>query len=134
MGDAAMAAQHLVDSSAWTAYFQGQENPLLESALAAGSVVITAEVLAEILGQPMTEKQRQQLEAFFALLPILEADREKAAQAAKLRAELMQAGLQMGVRDAMLVQFALDSDATLLTSDPFFLEVQRFRKLRVQLH
>jgi predicted nucleic acid-binding protein len=82
----------------------------------------------------MPEKQRQQLENFFSLLPVWQNDRERAARAAKLRAEFLQTGINFSVRDALLIQLAIESNATLLTSDPFFLEVQRLRKISIQLN
>lgn len=123
----------VVETSAWVAFLNGQEDALLEMGLASGQVAVPPLAITELLGQPLPERQRKELERLLALLPVCAADAEHFQRAAKLKAELEARGLSLSARDAHFAQCALDLGAVLVTKDPFFLELQRFSGLKVNL-
>lgn len=123
----------VVESSALISFLKGDENPLLEMALEAMAVQIPPLVATEILGNPISSKDRPSLERLFELLPFCPTNREHFEKAAKLKAACEARGFGISARDAHIAQCALDQNALLLSKDRFFLEVAKYCGVNVQV-
>ena len=128
-----MAATLLVDSSAWIAYFNGEENPLIEMGLAAQAIQVCPLSVTEILGNILAAKERSQLEAFFSKIPSPQISAAHYQKAGKLKADLAAKNFFISARDAHVLQCALDIKGMLVTRDSFLLELQPHTGIKVVL-
>ncbi len=123
----------VTDAGPWIAYLRGENCPLLELALQAGTVAIPALVKLELLGNPLKEKERKSLEGLLASLPTVELTQAHIFAAARLKAKLETAGIFLGARDAHILQCAVEQKALLLTRDPLFHGLQNSTAVQMQL-
>ncbi|RYZ95347.1 MAG: type II toxin-antitoxin system VapC family toxin [Proteobacteria bacterium] len=110
----------IADTSAWIAYFGGEEVPLLEASLTAGLVLLPALVATELLGNRLTKKDRFDLEQVLGAVPSVGLDAKHFVRAGRLKGELADHGLAISARDAHVIQCAIDRRALILSRDPLY--------------
>lgn len=123
----------VTDSTPWIALLNGGDCPPLELALAAGVASVPPMIQAELLGNPLSLKERNSLEALLKPLVPEALHPEHWPRAGQLKAQLAEGGLFLSVRDAHLLQCAIDQQAVLLSSDPLFREIQKSTGVSVQM-
>ena len=128
----------LVDTSVWSLALRRDvvaiepEVQELKDALFGSDIVFTTGfVLQELLQGFSGAKAQTQIIERFAVLPLLQPDREDYIGAASLRNACRQAGVQIGTIDALLAQLAIRHDLTLLTTDKDFTHAAKHCSLRV---
>lgn len=126
-----MSVGLVVDTSAWIDFFGGESIPLLEDALALGSVVLSPFVLAELVSGARREADRATLVDLLEDLPLHETPRDHWVRVGDLRRGLARQGLAVSTPDAHVAQCALDRDAPLLSRDAVFSRIARSTPLRL---
>ncbi|HET7693449.1 MAG TPA: PIN domain-containing protein [Gemmatimonadota bacterium] len=121
----------VVDTSVWIDFFGGKTIPLLEDALAIGTVVLPPVVVAELVSGARRPSDHDALLDLMADLEIHETPREHWVRVGELRRHLIEKGLAISTPDAHVTQCALDRDAPLLTADRAFLRIVRHVPLRL---
>jgi predicted nucleic acid-binding protein len=99
--------------------------------LGAEVVVTTGLVLQELLQGFHGAKASARIVERFAVLPLLQPEREDHIAAAGLRNACRRAGIQIGTIDALLAQLCIRHDLTLLSTDNDFKLAARHSTLRV---
>lgn len=126
-----MSVGLVVDTSAWIDFFGGETVPLLEDALAIGSVVLPPVVVAELVSGVQKGASRTALIDLLEDLPLHETPREHWIRVGELRRALSEKGLTVSTPDAHVAQCALDRDALLLSHDRVFPRIARHSSLRL---
>ncbi len=126
-------AHLVVETTAWASYFRGDSRPLLDLALESAAVIVPALVHVELLGNPVSGKEKTQWERFLAALPIGPSDREHFERAGRLKREMESRGFLISARDAHVLQTALDLKAILVTEDPLFQEARKYCGVSVEV-
>lgn len=126
-----MSVGLVVDTSSWIDFFRGETIPLLEDALALGSVVLPPIVVTELVSGARKPSDRAALTDVLADLPLHETPREHWVRAGELRLRLLEKGHAISAPDAHVAQCALDRDAPLLTRDRAFATIARHAPLRL---
>lgn len=126
-----MSVGLIVDTSAWIDFFTGRTVPLLEDALALGTVVLAPIVLAELLSGARRDRDRRALLDLLDDLPLHETGRAHWVRVGALRAKLIAAGIGVSTPDAHVAQCALDRDAPLLSRDAVFARIARRTDLKL---
>lgn len=126
-----MSVGLVVDTSSWIEFFRGATVPLLEDALALGSVVLPPIVVAELVSGARKPSDRRGLTDLLADLPLHETPREHWVRAGELRLRLSEKGHSISASDAHVAQCALDRDAPLLTRDHALSIIARHSALRL---
>jgi predicted nucleic acid-binding protein len=121
----------VVDTSSWIDFFRGETIPLLEDALALGSVVLPPIVVTELVSGAGKPSDRAALMDLLADLPLHETPREHWIRAGELRLRLREKGHSISAPDAHVAQCALDRDAPLLSRDRAFSTIARHAPLRL---
>ena len=128
----------LVDTSVWSlalrrdvVAIEPEVQELKDALFGSDIVVTTGFVLQELLQGFSGAKAQTQIIERFAVLPLLQPDREDYIGAASLRNACRQAGVQIGTIDALLAQLAIRHDLTLLTTDKDFTHAAKHCSLRV---
>jgi predicted nucleic acid-binding protein len=128
----------LVDTSVWSLALRRDgsaaepEVQLLKDALMGADVVVTTGlVMQELLQGFSGPKSRAQIVERFAVLPLLQPDREDHVAAADLRNTCRRGGVQVGTIDALLAQLCIRHDLTLLSTDNDFKHIAARSVLRV---
>ena len=121
----------VVDTSVWIDFFRGRSIPLLEDALALGSVVLPPIVVAELVSGARKPADRAALIDLLDDLPIHETPRDHWVRVGDLRRRLIEKGHAISTPDAHVAQCALDRDAPLLSSDRVFARITRHAALRL---
>jgi hypothetical protein len=121
----------VVDTSSWIDFFRGETIPLLEDALALGSVVLPPVVVTELVSGARKPSDRAALKDLLADLPLHETPREHWVRAGELRLRLLEKGHSISAPDAHVAQCALDRDAPLLTRDRAFSTIARYSPLHL---
>lgn len=121
----------VVDTSVWIDFFRGHSIPLLEDALALGSVVLPPIVVAELVSGVRKPADRAALIDLLDDLPIHETPRDHWVRVGDLRRRLIEKGHAISTPDAHVAQCALDRDAPLLSSDRVFARITRHAALRL---
>lgn len=115
----------IVDTSVWVDFFAGETIPLLEDALALGTVVLPPVVVAELVSGAREGSDRDDLVEMLEDLPIHETPREHWIRVGDLRRRLREAARPISTPDAHVAQCALDRSAPLLTRDRVFSRVAK---------
>lgn len=126
-----MSVGLVVDTSVWIDFFGGKTIPLLEDALAIGTVVLPPVVVAELVRGARRPSDHDALLDLMADLEIHETPREHWVRVGELRRHLIEKGIAISTPDAHVAQCALDRDAPLLTTDRAFLRIVRHVPLRL---
>lgn len=126
-----MSAGLVVDTSAWVDFFAGRTVPLLEDALALGTVVLPPLVVAELVGGARRKSDREALVDLLEDLALHESPREHWIRVGQLRRRMIEAGHRVSTPDAHVAQCALDRDAPLLAGDRAFEQIARHAPLRL---
>lgn len=126
-----MSVGLVVDTSSWIDFFRGETIPLLEDALALGSVVLPPIVLAELVSGATKPSDRAALIDLLGDLALHETPREHWIRAGELRLRLRAKGHSISAPDSHVAQCALDRDAPLLTRDRAFSTIARHAPLRL---
>jgi predicted nucleic acid-binding protein len=121
----------VVDTSAWIDFFHGVSVPLLEDALALGSVVLSPLVLAELVSGTREDADRNALVDLLEDLPLHETGRDHWIRVGELRRALARKGAAVSTPDAHVAQCALDRVAPLLSRDSVFSRIARTTPLRL---
>ena len=125
-----MSVGLVVDTSIWIDFFAGETIPLLEDALALGSVVLPPVVVAELVSGVRNTADRAALVELLEDLPVHETPRDHWVRVGELRRALSAEGLAVSTPDAHVAQCALDRGAPLLSRDRVFSRIERFVPLR----
>lgn len=126
-----MSVGLIVDTSVWIDFFGGRTIPLLEDALALGTVVLPPIVVAELVSGARKKSDRMALVDLLEDLPIHETPRDHWIRVGELRRRLMEKGNPISTPDAHVAQCALDRDAPLLSRDRAFSTIARHMPLRL---
>lgn len=126
-----MSVGLVVDTSVWIDFFGGESVPLLEDALALGSVVVSPVVLAELVSGAKKDADRSALVDLLEDFSLHETPREHWVRVGDLRRELARKGLAVSTPDAHVAQCALDREAPLLSRDAVFARIARMTPLRL---
>jgi tRNA(fMet)-specific endonuclease VapC len=121
----------VVDTSAWIDFFAGRPVPLLEDALALGTVVLPPVVVAELISGARKKSHKAALVDLLEDLPVHETPRDHWVRVGELRRRLMDAGETISTSDAHVAQCALDRSAPLLSHDRVFERIARHVHLRL---
>lgn len=121
----------VVDTSSWVTYFAHTASSVIDEALAEGRVYLPPIVVAELLSEKMTTRQRRQLESFLLDLPLCEHSLEHWMRVGSFRAHLFSKGLSVSTPDAHIAQCALDLNAELLSEDQVFSKVAQKTSLQL---
>lgn len=128
----------LVDTSVWSLALRRDvvvaqpEVRYLEQALVGSQTVVTTGlVLQELLQGFSGPKARAQIIDRFAVLPLVQPDRQDHVNAASLRTVCRRGGVQIGTIDALLAQLCIRHQLTLLTTDRDFAHAARHCRLRI---
>jgi len=121
----------VVDTSVWIDFFGGRSVPLLEDALALGSVVLPPLVVAELVSGVRRDAGRTALVDLLEDLALHETPRDHWVRVGDLRRTLARKGLTVSTPDAHVAQCALDREAPLLSRDRVFSRVARHAPLRL---
>jgi len=121
----------IVDTSVWIDFFGGRTIPLLEDALALGTVVLPPIVVAELVSGARKKSDRMALVDLLEDLPIHETPRDHWIRVGELRRRLMEKGNPISTPDAHVAQCALDRDAPFLSRDRAFSTIARHMPLRL---
>ncbi len=126
-----MSVGLIVDTSVWIDFFGGESIPILEDALALGSVVLPPIVVAELVSGARKASDRAALVDLLDDLPIHETPRDHWVRVGELRRRLIEKGHAISTPDAHVAQCALDRDAPFLTRDRAFSRIARHTALRL---
>ena len=126
-----MSVGLVVDTSVWIDFFGGKTVPLLEDALAIGTVVLPPVVVAELVSGARRPSDHDALVDLLADLEIHETPREHWVRVGQLRRRLIEKGHAISTPDAHVAQCALDRNAPLLTADRAFVRIARHVPLRL---
>lgn len=126
-----MSVGLVVDTSVWIDFFGGRTIPLLEDALAIGTVVLPPVVVAELVSGARRPSDLDALVDLLADLEIHETPREHWVRVGELRRRLIEKGHAISTPDAHVAQCALDRDAPLLAADRAFVRIARQVPLRL---
>ncbi len=126
-----MSVGLIVDTSVWIDFFGGESIPILEDALALGSVVLPPIVVAELVSGARKASDRAALVDLIDDLPIHETPRDHWVRVGELQRRLIEKGHAISTPDAHVAQCALDRDAPLLTRDRAFSRIARHTALRL---
>ena len=107
----------VVDTSIWIDFFSGFEVPVLEEALAAGTVVLPPIVVAELVSGARDTKARDQLRDLVLDLDVHPTPIDHWVRVGELRRTLQSKGISISTPDAHVAQCALGRDAGLLGRD-----------------
>lgn len=128
----------LVDTSVWSLAFRRDTPPdvpqvaALAAALAGSEVVVASGiVLLELLQGFVRPRVQQTLEEQFAVIRLLEPNREDYIAAAQLGRTCRAAGIQLSTIDSLIAQLAITHDPTLLTTDRDFTYAAQHASLHV---
>jgi predicted nucleic acid-binding protein len=126
----AVVSALIVDTSAWITWL-AEDSASIDDALDAGRVHVPVFVAAELLGGPLEDAERRELQDLLAGLPALGLDLEHWFRVGALAARLLEGGLPVATRDVHVAQCALDVDGELLTEEPVFGSIARVVPLRL---
>lgn len=121
----------IVDSSLWIDALAGRTVPAIERALAAGTLVHSPLVIAEVLSGDLTLDQREILGELLQDYAMHKTPLAHWIDVANLRRMLRAHGLNATIPDAHVAQCAIDLDATLLTRDEIFDSIASRTPLRL---
>lgn len=128
----------LVDTSVWSLALRRdvdaselEVRQLKEALLGLNVVVTTGLVLQELLQGFSGPRAQALIVERFAVLPLLQPDREDHIGAAALRNRCRRGGVQIGTIDALLAQLCIRHDLMLLTTDGDFTHAARRCPLRI---
>jgi len=108
------------DTSTWIAFLQGdrgEDADLLDQALKDKQVVMVPVVLTELLSDPKLEPD---VAHTLAALPLIEVRDGFWSRAGGLRAAVLEKRRKARLGDALIAQFCLDYDLSLVTRDRNF--------------
>ena len=120
----------VVDTSVWVEFFRGRSVPALEDALAAGTVVLSPLVVAELVSGALRPEERAAVAELLTELPLHETPLSHWLSVGALRRQLRGKGVSISTPDAHVAQCALDRGALLLSQDEVFTLVARHSRLR----
>ena len=116
-----------VDTSVWSLAFRRDSVPevpevkrLREALVGGESVHTTGIVLQELLQGCRGPRARDRIVDRFKALPLLLPSREDHVEAARLRNECRQHGVQVGTIDALLAQLCISRNLIMLSTDHDF--------------
>lgn len=121
----------IVDSSIWIAYLAGSMASEVEKATAAGDLVMSPLVVAEILSGDIAPHAREVFGELLQDYPIHATPLAHWIAVGGLRRMLRSHGINVTVPDAHVAQCALDLDATLLARDEIFAKIAEHTPLRL---
>ncbi|MGE0329233.1 MAG: type II toxin-antitoxin system VapC family toxin [Ramlibacter sp.] len=132
-----MSQRYLLDTNVVSHIMQGRDTALLARlvALSVGQVVISSVTLAELeyglhrRGQP--ERLRNALAQLLLRMEVLAWDEQAALRYGELAAQLALRGITLASMDMMIAAHAVAVDATLVSRDKAFAQVQP--KLRLEV-
>jgi predicted nucleic acid-binding protein len=126
-----------VDTSVWSLAFRrdveviAPQVQVLKTALERGdSVVSTGLVLQEVLQGFVASKSRRVLMTHFSALPFINPSRQDHMEAALLRDQCRQQGVQLGTIDALIAQLCIANNLILLSTDMDFAHAAKYCALR----
>jgi len=126
-----VSAGLIVDTPVWVDFFAGETIPLLEDALALGTVVLAPVVVAELVSGVGEGPDRDALVELLEDLPLHETPRDHWARVGALRRRLGEVGHAVSTPDAHVAQCALDRGAPLLSRDRVFGRIAARTPLRL---
>jgi len=121
----------VIDTSAWISFFAGRGDDRIPEWLEEGRVHLPPVVAAELCSGKLGSRQRAELEALLADLPLCGAGLDHWIAVGRLGAELRGKGLSVSTPDAHVARCALDLGAELLTEDRIFRAVARHAPLKL---
>jgi predicted nucleic acid-binding protein len=121
----------VIDTSAWISFFAGRGDDRIPEWLEEGRVHLPPVVAAELCSGRLDPRQRAELEALLADLPLCASGLDHWIAVGHLRAGLRAKGLSVSTPDAHVARCALDLGAELLTEDPIFKAVARHTALKL---
>ena len=121
----------LVDTSVWIEYLRSgaaAESERLDSLLAHDQAAVTWPVVTELIRGVRSKRERQNLEALFGALPLLEVTADDWVAAGENLAKLQVRGVTLPTLDALIAAVAARNKVQVLTNDRHFdhLNVARF--------
>jgi len=128
----------LVDTSVWSLALrrdaqatEPEVHQLKDALFGSEMVVTTGLILQELLQGFLGPKAQAQIVERFAVLPLLQPDRDDHINAAALRNTCRRAGVQIGTVDALFAQLCIRHEVTLLTTDKDFAHAAKHCPLRI---
>jgi predicted nucleic acid-binding protein len=127
-----------VDTSVWSLAFRRDppdtctQVAMFTQALEAGDTILTTGlVLQELLQGFSGPRARILILEHFSAVPLLSPDRDDYIEAATLRNNCRQAGVQAGTIDALIAQLCIRHSLTLLSIDRDFEHIAKHSELKV---
>ena len=121
----------IVDSSLWIAALGGETIPAIEDAMAAGTLVLSPLVVAELLSGEMMLHEREFVAELLQDYPVHATPLEHWMAVGGLRRAMKRRGINVTIPDAHVAQCALDRAATLLSRDDIFSRIAAHTPLRL---
>jgi predicted nucleic acid-binding protein len=128
----------LVDTSVWSLALrrdaqatEPEVHQLKDALFGSEMVVTTGLILQELLQGFSGPRAQAQIVERFAVLPLLQPDRDDHINAAALRNTCRRAGVQIGTVDTLLAQLCIRHEVTLLTMDKDFTHAAKHCPLRI---
>jgi predicted nucleic acid-binding protein len=121
----------VIDTSAWISFFAGRGDDRIPEWLEEGRVHLPPVVAAELCSGKLGARQRTELEALLADLPLCGTGLDHWIGVGRLRADLRARGLSVSTPDAHIARCALDLEAELLTEDRIFRAAARHVPLKL---
>lgn len=121
----------IVDTSLWIDALSGRTVIEIERALAAGTMVFSPLVVAELLSGDLTAGQRATIGELLQDYGLHRTPLGHWIDVGNLRRLLRGKGINATLPDAHVAQCALDLNATLLTRDDIFLRIAEHTPLRL---
>jgi len=125
----------LVDTSAWIEFWKRPDSPVAEAVeelLREERVALAGVVVAEVLQGVKRREERDFIQAHFADLAFLEADRQDWTLTGWMLYSLRSKGINLPLTDALLAQLCLRHGVSLLSLDQHFDQIPELRRFRVR--
>lgn len=121
----------VIDTSSWVSFFAGRGDERIPGWLEEGRVHLPPVVAAELCSGKLGMRQRAELEALLADLPLCPSGLDHWIRVGRLRAGLRAKGVSVSTPDAHVAQCALDLGAALVTEGGIFRTVARHVALKL---
>jgi predicted nucleic acid-binding protein len=121
----------IVDSSVWIDALSGETFPVIETAMAAGTLFHSPLVIAELLSGDITPGQRAIIGELLQDYALCDTPLQHWMDLGEMRRMLRGHGVNVTIPDAHVAQCALDLNGLVVTRDEIFTRIARHTPLRL---
>jgi predicted nucleic acid-binding protein len=121
----------VIDTSSWVSFLAGRGDDRIPEWLEEGRVFLPPVVAAELCSGKLSLRERTELVALLADLPLCECGLDHWVRVGGLRSDLRGKGIAVSTPDAHVARCALDLGAELVTEDKVFALIARHAPLKL---